>query len=559
MFRQLAVSEMRRIAITIALICALNCAGGSAAAQNACRAEDEVFGGYAFLAPNGWGDLNYKINNIPNAFEVSNTYYFRKTPNFGLLIDGSGHFRGGTTPPNLENGSDNSTAAGYALGGLQYKFHGDKLSPFVRGFVGGANLSPDCCGGTQWNLAAGGGGGLDLRVTPRFSIRLAQVDYIYTNYNHRFVTDHPTQWNSLRVAAGVVFTLGNGSCSAAAVSCSVSATPSPVEVWAGEPVKLSAAGTNFNSKHAVNYGWTSSGGKLSSASTQATEIDTAGLAPGTYTVNATIVDPKVKQANSAMCSTSFIVKQPATPIPPVVSCAVSPPQIGVGESSTVTLTASSPDHRPLTYSWSTTGGQLNEQGGSAILTAYPADGGTTIAVTGTATDDRSLRSSSICKVPVKPPATEPCVKIEKWPEGCSFEAGSKRPWRVDNACKDILDKLATRLLQTPNETLAVVGHAGQKEAANDSIVGARRAMNAKYYLSTDGPTKIDPARIQSREGGTTDAVTDFYFIPEGKLCSGEMDKLGTAVDETEVQGQSRVLPHRSKKTAKPSAAVSPAQ
>ena len=110
-----------RVATWIAVGCMAYCLTTVAFAQNACRPEDEIFGGYAFLVPNGWGDLDYKINNIPNAFDASNTYYFRNTPNFGLVLDGSGHFRGGTTPPNLANGSDDSTGVGYALGGLQYK------------------------------------------------------------------------------------------------------------------------------------------------------------------------------------------------------------------------------------------------------------------------------------------------------------------------------------------------------------------------------------------------------------------------------------------------------
>jgi len=542
---RLAVAGVRSVLMAIALGFAVGCLGIYSFPQNACRPEDEIFGGYAFLVPNGWGDLDYKINNIPNAFDVSNTYYFRNKPNFGILLDGSAHFHGGTTPPNLQNGSNDSTGVGYALGGLQYKYHTDKLSPFVRAFVGAANISPDCCHGTEWSFAAGGGGGLDLSVTPRFSIRLAQADYIYSNYSHVFFSNHPTQWNSVRLAAGVVFSLGNRDCSAP-LSCSVTATPSPTEVWAGEPVKLTTTGANFNSKHPVTYGWTTNGGKLSGATTQTTEIDTTGVTPGTYTVNATVTDPKIKNMNSATCSTSFIVKQPPTPIPPIVSCVVSPSMIAVGESSTVTLTASSPDHRPLTYSWSTTGGQLKEQGASATVTAYAADGGKTISVTGTATDDRSLRMSSICTLQVKPPQTEPCVKIEKWPEECVFQSNPKRPWRVDNDCKDILDKLATRLQQNPNETLAIVGYTDQKEATIDPTLGARRAVNVKYYLYKEGSTKIDPARVQPREGGRKGAVTEFYFIPEGKLCAGEMDTLGTVVDESKVHGQSRKLPPRKK-------------
>ena len=144
---RLAAAGRRSVSMAVVLGCAITCLGTFCSAQNACRPQDEIFGGYAFLAPNGWGDLDYKVNNIPNAFDASNTYYFRNTPNLGIVIDGSGHFRGGTTPPNLANGSDDSTGVGYALGGLQYKYHTNRLSPFVRGFVGAANLSPDCCGG----------------------------------------------------------------------------------------------------------------------------------------------------------------------------------------------------------------------------------------------------------------------------------------------------------------------------------------------------------------------------------------------------------------------------
>ena len=82
----------------IALSCALCCLGSVSLAQSACRPEGEIFGGYAFLAPNGWGDLDYKINNIPNGFDASNTYYLPNARNLGLLLDGSGHFHGGTTP-----------------------------------------------------------------------------------------------------------------------------------------------------------------------------------------------------------------------------------------------------------------------------------------------------------------------------------------------------------------------------------------------------------------------------------------------------------------------------
>src|SRR5271165_2345436 len=581
---RVAAAGRRGALARIALGCVLCCLGTIASAQNTYRPVDEIFGGYAFLAPNGWGDLDYKINNIPNAFDASNTYYLRRAPNLGLLIDGSGHFLGGTTPPNLANGSNNSTAAGYLLGGLQYKFHTrsaspfahsfggranlfpnccggaqqfnagtTSVSPFLRAFVGGANLSPDCCGGTQWNFASGGGGGLDLALKPGISIRLAQVDYISSHYNHRFPSNHPTQWNSVRVAAGVVFSLG--SYNTLPLSCSVTVLPMPAEVLAGEPIKLSSTGTNFNPKHPANCGWTTSGGKLSSATTQAAEIDTTGMVPGTYSASATITDPKTKKMNSATCSASFIVKQPPPPLPPVVSCSVIPSTVAIGEPATITMTASSPDRRPLNYTWSATGGQLSEKGTSAILTASNADAGKTITVTGTATDDRSL--SSNCTGDVKVAPIEPCVKIEDWGE-CTFEKDPKRPWRVDNDCKDVLDKLAIRLQQMPNGKLAIVGYTDEKEVINEQTLGAQRSVNVKYYLTTDGPTKNDSGRIQPQQGGTKGKATHFYFMPEGKLCRGQVE-LGTTVDETKMQGQSRNSPARGKKPAKAKPPAAPSQ
>jgi len=486
------------------------------------------------LIPNGWAELDYKINNIPNAFDASNTYYLPNEHNLGLLLDGSGHFLGGTTPPNLLNGSDDSTGVGYALAGLQYKYHTSSLSPFFRGFLGAANISPDCCHGTVWSFAAGGGGGLDYKVKPRFSIRLIQADYIYSQYPHVFPSTHPTQWNSVRLAFGVVFNIGNY-CTPRPLSCTASATPA--EVFAGEPVNVSAAGTNFDPKHALTYGWSATGGKLASNTTQSTQIDTTGLGPGTYSAKATITDPKIKGSNSAPCPAAFVVKPP--PQPPVVSCVANPTRIDPGQTSTITMTASSPDQRPLTFRWTYSVGQLSGSGNTAVITATNNDAGSTIAVTGTATDDRNLSANCNGQVTVAklPP---PCVKLQDWGE-CTFEKDPKRPWRVDNDCKDTLDKLALRLQQTPNGKLVIVGYTDESEAAAGQTLGAQRAVNAEYYLTSDGPNKIDATRLQARQGGIKAKATHFSFVPDGDLCSGQPD-LGTPVDETKIKGQTRTQP-----------------
>ena len=322
-----------------------------------------------------------------------------------------------------------------------------------------------------------------------------------------------------------------------------------------QPVKLTATGTNYDPKHALTYTWTTNGGRISGADTQSTEIDTTGLAPGSYAASATIIDPKLKKMNSSTCPAAFIVKPPPPQLPPVVSCTVSPMTIAVGESATVTMTASSPDRRPLSYNWSTTGGQLSSADTTAKVTATDADAGSTITVTGTATDDRSLSAS--CAVQVKVPAIKTCVNIEDWGT-CTFEKNSKKPWRVDNDCKDTLDKLALRVQQMPNGKFDIVGYTNEKEVISESTLGGQRSVNVKYYLTTDGPTKIDGSRLQPRQGGTKGQVAHFYFLPDGVLCTGQVEE-GTTVDETKVQPQSRTAPAPVKKSKSAKPVAAPAQ
>ena len=505
----------------------------TAAAQNP-HPRDEIFGGYSVLFPNGWEELNYKANTIPNAFDVSNTYYFCHICGLGWLLDGSGHFLGGTTPPNLLNGSTNSTGVGYALTGLQYKWHNDKLSPFVRGFVGAANISPDCCHGTEWRFAAGGGGGVDWNLSHSFSLRLIQADYIYSSYPHVFPSNHPTEWNSVRLAFGLVFNLGtNTSCNPAPAACTIT-VGSPTEVFAGEPVKFTVAGINFNPKDPLTYGWKATGGKVSSANTSATEVDTAALASGSYSVTTTVQDSK-KTAIIATCGIPFIVKPPPPrPVAPTVQCIPTETLIKAGETATVRMVATNPDNRPLTHSWTTTAGQLSGRGDSSTVTPSNNQAGGTITVTGSVNDDRNLSASCLVKVTV-PKLPPPCVDPEPWGE-CTFVKNPNFPSRIDNDCKDVLDKLALDIQGKPTGKLAIVGSTAA--ASKLATLGAQRAENAKYYLTTTGSTKVDGDRLDIRQGGASLDVLRFYYVPAGDLCANHSE-LGTPVDESKIKGQER--------------------
>jgi len=226
-----------------------------------------------------------------------------------------------------------------------------------------------------------------------------------------------------------------------------------------------------------------------------------------------------------------------------------------GETSTITASAVSPDKAEISsYAYSATAGTISGTGTTATLdtTGLP---GETVSVTVTATDSRGLTGN--CTTQVGVTVEIKCVSIEDWGE-CTFEKNPKKPWRVDNDCKDTLDKLSLRLQQMPTGKLEVVGYTDEKEVVSEQTLGAQRAVNVKYYLTTDGPNKSDANRIEPRQGGAKGQATHFYFVADGALCSGQAVE-GTPVDESQVQPQSRTAPAPTKKHKKAPAAAPPAQ
>jgi hypothetical protein len=453
--------------------------------------------------------------------------------NLGVLVDGSGHY--------------NSTFSNVGIGllGLQYKWHNDQFSPFVRAFGGVTHISPAGLN-SEWRPAVGAGGGFDLTLTNFISLRIAQADYIYTSYNPGTFNNHTSTWNMVRLSAGVVLNLGNYYTAPLSAAC----TANPASVFAGEPVTVTATGTNFNPKHTLTYAWTTNGGKLSSPTTATSQVDTTGLSEGTYVANATITDPKgPKLHNVANCGANFSINRPN---PPQVTCQANPTTVKQGETSTITANATSPDpHVTITnYAYSASAGTITGNGTTASLNTAGLPG-STVTVTVTATDSRGLTGTCTTQVGVVEEVK--CVNIEDWGE-CTFEKDPKRPWRVDNDCKDVLDKMALRMQQQPNGKLEIVGYTDEKEVVSEQTIGAQRSVNVKYYLTQDdlGP-KADASRIEPRSGGTKGKATHFYFVPEGGLCQGQVVE-GTTVDENAVKGQARkAAPPAKKKAKKPAA------
>ena len=129
-------------------------------------------------------------------------------------------------------------------------------------------------GGSAMDYQAGGL--LGYKIKPTIALQLGWR-YLYDRYhgNHQFIWDVHESGPML----GATFEFGGRPPAPPAASCSVS----PTAIWSGDPVTATISTQYFNPKHTLTYKWSSTGGKISGPGTTG-NVDTAGLAPGSYSV-----------------------------------------------------------------------------------------------------------------------------------------------------------------------------------------------------------------------------------------------------------------------------------
>ena len=376
------------------------------------------------------------------------------------------------------------------------------------------------------------GGGMDLPITRSFAIRVFEADYVWAHHNFASAVDpgfpslRRPSLNGARLRGGFVFSFGDVPVVPPTASCSVQ----PSTVMVGEPITATATVANANPKHTLTYAWSSTGGKVSGKDTTAT-IDTNGVAGGSYVVTAHVSDPKMKTGGETSCSANFTVKEPPKN-PPTMSCSASPTSLQAGGTSNLTCTCTSPDNVPVTVSgWTASAGSVSGSGGTATLNTTGAPPGE-ITVSATCTDSRGLTAPASAQVTVEAPPPPPPPQASKL-SSCDFSNMDKikKPWRVDNECKAILDDVAKNLQQNADNKLVIVGNAEPTEKRKN--LAAERAVNAKAYLS-GGESKlgIDAGRIETRTGSAGTKTAEFWVLPLGATFPAE----GTqAVDESKVK------------------------
>jgi outer membrane protein OmpA-like peptidoglycan-associated protein len=188
---------------------------------------------------------------------------------------------------------------------------------------------------------------------------------------------------------------------------------------------------------------------------------------------------------------------------PKISCSAAPSTVRVGESSTITCDASSPDNRPLNLTFVTNGGRLSTNRNQATLDTTDAGAGP-IAVRATAFDDRQLSATTVTTVNVEAaPSTPTAQKLTD----LDFKPNSAY---VDNRSKAILDDVALKLQQDPTSTAVLAGAAEDKEPAR---LATQRADNAKTYLTKS--KGIDPQRIKTSSSSLHERKVEIWTVPAG--------------------------------------------
>jgi hypothetical protein len=315
-------------------------------------------------------------------------------------------------------------------------------------------------------------------------------------------------------------------------------TTDPLVTYAGATISVHVTPAGFLPQRNLTYTYLSTNGEVTGDGASTGTVNTTGLQPGNYNVSSLVSDDhKPKRTLVATCQASFTIREPPK-YPPQMRVRAQPQAVSSGAPVTVTAEGFSRDNRPLSFSCLANRGAL-----AGSSTRYVLD--TTGLVSGivnidcTVQDDRALSGFATTAVTVTLPPPPPATR--KYGDGLDFSADKKRPSRIDNAAKAMLDRYADALAADPDATAVVVGYDNAAERASNRHrkalppqVAALRAVNARAYLVED--KGIDAGRIEIRTGIEDAQKAILWIIPAG--ATFEMSNT-FSIDESNMKASGR--------------------
>jgi ribosomal protein S11 len=532
--------------------CAVSLAAASLSAQSAPSttapvgpnpSRVDIFMGYSYFGAHGMvKPANISYSSVNLGATVSGAYYFSK------YVGGEVNF--------VAHPDGNNDGLYSVSGGLIARAPMENFTLFAHGLVGAGDLVGPNSDVTatfehepyRWGPTLTAGGGMDYDLPffdHRFSLRLFEADYRYYHADFGPATTVPTggvlggraNLSGIDLETGIVAHFGHIiPPPPVTYSCAVA----PASIFPGDPVTATGTALNLNPKKTATYTWSSTGGTVSGTSSTA-NVDTKGIAPGSYTVKGHVSEG-AKPGQFADCSADFTVKAFE---PPTISCSASPTTVDMGGSSTISASGNSPQNRALTYSYSASAGSISGTSSSATLATSGVQGGTTITVTCNVVDDLGKSATAMTSVRINQPPPPPAAPKPTTQNLCSvsFERDKQRPTRVDNEGKACLDDLALALQRSTDATLDVIGNATSAETAppkhakknaKPASFAAERAVNTKDYLVKE--KGIDASRVKVLTGSDDAKTVTTVLVPAGADTSAIS---ATPVDESAVKVQPR--------------------
>jgi outer membrane protein OmpA-like peptidoglycan-associated protein len=410
----------------------------------------------------------------------------------------------------------------------------DHFVPFGEFLVGGTHGGIELVGVNSQNaFALAAGGGVDMVIHKNFAWRVAELDYLLTSYSGTNVAASGRQ-NSFRAATGLVIRFGIPNPPPPpnhppVAACSV--TPASIYAGSGDTVAVHVTASDPDND-ALNYSYTATGGIVDGTGPEV-RWNSTGVAVGSYTVNVKVDDGK---GGTASCAADIKVEEKPNR-PPTASLSIERSPIFPSERTGVTCHGSDPDNDPLTYSYTTTGGNIVGSGSNVQFDPTGLQPGS-YTVKCMVNDGRGGTADASGNVDVK---EAPEVKeIQKLEAKLALHS-IYFPTALPTAGKPMggllasqmvtLDTLASDFKQyltyRPDAHLTLEGHADIRGAKDYNIqLSERRVNRTKSYLVEKGvPADKLSVKAFGFEKNMTDAEVKAQVEADPDISPAEKQKI----------------------------------
>jgi hypothetical protein len=463
----------------------------------------------------------------------SGSFTYNASKYLGLTGELGGYdFQRNLFPLTGSNSSVNGSMMSFLFGPRLNLRKFDRFVPFAEFLIGGTRSGIEMTGtsGNQSAFALAAGGGVDMVFTKNLAWRVAQMDYFMTNFSGPGVGGNARQDN-FRIGSGLVLRFGIPNPPPPpnhppVAACSVN--PTSIFAGSGDTVAVHVNASDPDNDP-LTYSYTATGGAVDGTGADA-RWNSAGVGVGSYTVNVKVDDGR---GGTATCASDIKVEEKPNH-PPTASLAIERSPILPGEHTGVTCNGSDPDNDPLTYSYTTSGGQISGSGSNVQFDSTGAAPGS-YTVKCTVNDGRGGTADASGNVEVKEPPQIKQLEAKLALHSIYFPTllptVAKPAGGLEPSQAATLDTLASDFLQylkyRPDAHLTLQGHADIRGDREFNVkLSERRAERTKNYLIEKGvPADHLQTQAFGFEKNMTDAEVKAQVEADTDLSAAEKQKI----------------------------------